>query len=210
MRRMDLMDAAQLAKDSYKGGARLPPVQTSIDVGHVEAFLLRDKTLVIPGSESLKDYTRSNLVTSPAKLSWPGRGTAGANAIWHKGFANHALVIAKALGGVKPKFIVGHSLGAAAAQVLGCIWGVPAIAFASPMPLKSAGRLAHEHMVLNVVRNDDFVCRVPPRSLGFRRVGNTEVMMPRGINVGEDHSMKQYIKLLKVERRDKTIVKSWP
>ncbi|SLN51770.1 alpha/beta hydrolase family protein [Pseudooctadecabacter jejudonensis] len=209
MARMNLMDAAELARLSYKGSTRLPPVLTTIDEGHVEAYLLRDRTLVIPGSGELRDYTRSNLVASAAKLKWPGIGTAAAAALWHKGFARHAMVIANALDGVKPKFIVGHSLGAAAAQILGCIWGVPAIGFASPMPLRTQGWLANEHKILNVVRNDDFVCRVPPKSLGFRRVGNTQVMMPRGINIGEDHSMKQYIKLLKVELRDKTIMKHW-
>lgn len=207
---LDLMVAAELAQNSYKGATHLPPVAVPIDVGHVEAYLLKDRTLVIPGSGELADYTRSNLVTTPAKLNWPGMGSAGANAIWHMGFAKHALVIAKALGANRPKFIVGHSLGAAAAQILGCIYGIPAIGFASPMPLRSRGRLAHEHLVLNVVRNDDFVCRVPPASLGFCRVGNTEVMMPRRINFGEDHKMKNYIKLIKVERRDQMIVKHWP
>jgi len=210
MARMDLMRAAELAQDSYKGGIRLPPVLMPIDVGHVEAFLLKDRTLVIPGSGELKDYTRSNLVTAPAKISWPGISKAGANALWHKGFAKHAMIIAQALEQHRPKFIVGHSLGAAAAQILGCVYGVPAIGFASPMPLRTAGRLANEHLILNVLRNDDFVCRVPPSSLGFRRVGNTEVMMPRRLNIGEDHKMHNYISLMKLERRDRQIVKHWP
>ena len=207
---MDLLDAAGLVKSSYNWHRQRPSNVEPFIRGHVQAFLLSGRTLVIPGSGELKDYTRSNLVISPAKLHWPEMDRAAGNATWHKGFAQHALVIAKALGGRKPKMIIGHSLGAAAAQILGCIYRVPAVGFASPMPMKGIMRLAHEHLVLNVVRNDDIVCRMPPAQLGFRRVGNTEVMHPERINIGEDHSMTQYIKLMKIERSEQKIVKRWP
>ena len=210
MRNMDLMDAAQLVANSYKGKSHLPPVRLEIDEGHVEAYLLSDNTLVIPGSNELIDYTKSNLVTGRQKISWDKMGKASGNAIWHKGFATHAATIANKLGRAKPTFIIGHSLGAAAAQILGCIYGVPAIGFASPMPRRGKGRLQHEGLVLNVVRNDDTVCRMPPRHFGFRRVGNTEVMQPLSTNSGEDHSMDRYIELMKIERRSGKIVKSWP
>ena len=59
-------------------------------------------------------------------------GKAAGNAIWHKGFAGHAETIANKLGALRPTYIVGHSLGAAAAQILGCVYGVPAIGFTSP------------------------------------------------------------------------------
>ena len=210
MRTMDLMDAARLVENAYKGRAHLPPVRMEIDEGHVEAFLLSDNTLVIPGSNELIDYTKSNLVTGRQKISWNEMGKASGNAIWHKGFAGHAATIANKLGRAKPTFIIGHSLGAAAAQILGCIYGVPAIGFASPMPRRGAGKLQHEGLVLNVVRNDDTVCRMPPKQFGFRRIGNTEVMKPVSVNRGEDHSMTQYIKLMKIERAAGKIVKSWP
>ncbi len=210
MRNMDLMDAAHLVADSYKGAAHLPPVRAEIDEGHVEAFLLSDNTLVIPGSNELVDYTAGNLVTGKQKISWDTMGKAAGNAIWHKGFAHHAATIANKLGRTKPTFIIGHSLGAAAAQILGCIYGVPAIGFASPMPRRGPSKLKHEGLVLNVVRNDDFVCRMPPKQFGFRRIGNTEVMHPVGINFTEDHSMPRYIKLMKIERAAGKIVKSWP
>jgi hypothetical protein len=207
---MDLMDAAQLVENSYKGRAHLPPVRLDISEGHVQAFLLTDNTLVIPGSNELVDYTKSNLVTGKQKISWNTMGKAAGNAIWHKGFAGHASTIANKLGSLRPTFIIGHSLGAAAAQILGCIYGVPAIGFASPMPRRGKTRLTHEGLVLNVVRNDDTVCRMPPKHFGFRRVGNTEVMHPASPNPGEDHSMPHYIKLMKIERRQGKIVKSWP
>ena len=210
MRNMDLMDAANLVANSYKGRAHLPPVRMEINEGHVQAYLLSDNTLVIPGSNELIDYTDANLVTGRQKISWDKMGKAAGNAIWHKGFAQHAATIANKLGRAKPTFILGHSLGAAAAQILGCVYGAPAIGFASPMPRRGTTRLKNERYVLNVVRNDDTVCRMPPKRFGFRRVGNTEVMKPRGINFGEDHSMKQYIKLMERERRAGTIVKSWP
>lgn len=210
MKSMSLMDAAGLARASYKGGAHLPPVRKPINEGHVQAYLLNDLTLVIRGSDELADYTKTNLVTSKARISWPGMSTAAQNATWHKGFARHAQTIAQSLGSLKPKFIIGHSLGAAVAQILGCVYGAPTIGFASPRPLSGKSPLKFEARILNVVRNDDLVCRVPPATLGFRRVGNTEVMHPKKTNPGEDHSMKQYIKLLKVELADKKIVKRWP
>ncbi|MCF2906543.1 hypothetical protein L0666_16235 [Octadecabacter sp. CECT 8868] len=210
MRNMDLMTAARLVDNSYSGRSHLPPIRLTVNEGHVQAYLLADNTLVIPGSNELVDYTKSNLVTGKAKIGWDKMGKAAGNAIWHKGFANHASVIANKVGSGKPSFIIGHSLGAAAAQILGCIYGVPAIGFASPMPRRGRARLTHEGLVLNVVRNDDTVCRMPPKHFGFRRVGNTEVMHPIANNPGEDHSMKQYISLMDIERRQGKIVKSWP
>lgn len=207
---MDVLDAANLVQSSYKWRKHVPGNAKSIGRGHVQAYLMADHTLVIPGSGELKDYTRSNLVVSQTKMKWPAMGRAAGNAIWHKGFAQHALVIVDALGGRKPKIIIGHSLGAAAAQILGCILGLPAIGFASPMPLKGQTLLHHEHKILNVVRNDDLVCRVPPAKLGYRRVGNTEVMHPKRVHIGEDHSMKQYITLMKIERNEGLIVRRWP
>ena len=208
MRSMSLLKAADLAAAAYKGG-KLPPIKKTINEGHVQAYLLTDMTLVIRGSDELKDYTHSNLVVSKGKISWPGMSSAAQNALWHKGFAGHAQTVAHALNGARPKFIVGHSLGAATAQILGCVYGAPTVAFASPKPLQGKATLTHEKWVLNVLRNDDLVCRVPLSS-GYRRVGNTEVMKPKGINVGEDHSMKQYIKLLKTELAEGKIIKSWP
>jgi hypothetical protein len=69
MRNMDLMDAAQLVENGYKGSAHLPPIHLDISEGHVQAFLLADNTLVIPGSNELVDYTKSNLVTGRQKIS---------------------------------------------------------------------------------------------------------------------------------------------
>jgi len=149
---MDLMDAARLVENSYKGSAHLPPIRLDISECHVvQAFLLTDNTLVIPGSNELVDYTKSNLVTGRQKISWNSMGKAAGNAIWHRGFAGHASTMANKLGSLRPTFIVGHSLGAAAAQILGCVHGVPAIGFVSPMPRRGKTRLTHEGLVLNVV-----------------------------------------------------------
>lgn len=210
MRNMDLMDAADLVANSYKGASHLPPVRRTVNKGHVGAFLLSDNTLVIPGTNEADDWTKSNLVIGKQKISWNAKGKAGGNAIWHKGFASFASTIANSLGGAKPTFIIGHSLGAAAAQILGCVYGVPVIAFASPMPRKGSTRLTHERLVLNVVRNDDPVGRLPPKNFGYRRVGNTEVMHPVKKEVGLRHAMPHYIDLMKIERTAGKIVKSWP
>ncbi len=210
MRNMDLMDAAELVANSYKGKSHLPPVRTIVKKGHVEAYLLSNNTLVIPGTNDANDWTKSNLVIGKQKVSWKLKGKAGGNAIWHKGFAGFATTIYNQLGSARPTFIVGHSLGAAAAQILGCIYGVPAIAFASPMPRQGSRKLTNEHLILNVVRNDDPVCRLPPKNLGYRRAGNTEVMQPVTKDIGLRHAMEHYTDLMKIERRAGKIVKSWP
>ncbi|SMX39051.1 lipase family protein [Octadecabacter ascidiaceicola] len=210
MRNMDLMDAAELVANSYRGKSHLPPVRTTVREGHVEAYLLSNNTLVIPGTNDTEDWTKSNLVIGKQKVSWKLKGKAGGNAIWHRGFAGHAATISNKLGSARPTFIVGHSLGAAAAQILGCIYGVPAIGFASPMPRQGSRKLSSEHLVLNVVRNDDPVGRLPPKGLGYRRVGNTEVMHPVKKEKGLRHAMEHYIDLMKIERRAGKIVKSWP
>jgi len=209
MRSMKLLKAADLAASAYKGGT-LPPIKSVINEGHVQAYLLTDGTLVIRGSDEAADYTKTNLVASKVKLSWPGMDAAAKAAKWHKGFAKHAMVVTRHLGARRPSLIIGHSLGGAVAQILGCIYNVPAIGFASPRPLVSKTRLAAEKRILNVLRNDDIVTRVPPPILGFRWAGNSEVMHAKSTNVGEDHSMKQYVKLLKTELADGKIVKSWP
>ena len=210
MRNMDLMDAAELVANSYKGQSHLPPVRTAVKEGHVEAYLLSNNTLVIPGTNDFDDWTKSNLVIGKQKVSWKLKGKAGGNAIWHRGFAGYAATIANKLGRASPTFIIGHSLGAAAAQILGCIYGVPAIGFASPMPRLGSRKLASEHLVLNVVRNDDPVGRMPPKKFGYRRVGNTEVMQPVEKALGLRHAMDHYIDLMKIERNAGKIVKSWP
>ena len=55
MRNMDLMDAARLVENSYKGSAHLPPIRLDISEVHVQSFLLTDNTLVNPGSNELVD-----------------------------------------------------------------------------------------------------------------------------------------------------------
>lgn len=204
-----LLDAADLAQSAYKGG-KLPPVLLPINEGHVQAYLLKNGTLVVRGSDEVKDYSRTNLIASKVKLTWAGMDAAAKAAEWHKGFAKHAIIVTRHLGTRRPKLIIGHSLGGAVAQILGCIYNVPAIGFASPRPLVAKSRLAAEKRILNVVRNDDIVARVPPPSMKFRWAGNSEVMHPKATNKGEDHSMKQYFKLLKTELAEGKVVKSWP
>ena len=209
MTSITVLDAAELAQAAYKGG-QLPPVLMPINEGHVQAYFLKDGTLVVRGSDEAADYTKTNLVASKVKLSWAGMDAAAQAARWHKGFAKHAMVVIRHMGTRRPKLIIGHSLGGAVAQILGCIYNVPAIGFASPRPLVAKSRLAAEKLILNVVRNDDIVARVPPASMGFRWAGNSEVMHAKKTNKGEDHSMKQYMKLLKTEVAEGKVIKKWP
>jgi pimeloyl-ACP methyl ester carboxylesterase len=210
---MPIMAAAELARRSYLGAAGLPPVDRTLDRNGVQAYLLTEGTLVIPGTNEPLDWLLYNL-----NIEEPDRQPAGfddvstvmGNAVWHAGFARHARAIVDFLGQTKPDFIIGHSLGAASAQILGCIYGVPTVGFASPKPRKGNSTLANEGWVINFLRNTDSVCYLPPKNNGFRQVGSVEVMTPPVPHLGLRHKMDHYIDIMGSELAAGRIPAQWP
>lgn len=207
-----MTEAANLARASYLGAAALPPVKASLDRGGVQAWLLADDTLLIPGTNHWTDWIRFNLNTmlvAGQQIGWTEVGTCIGNAKWHRGFAVHARAVHDWLGGYRPKFIVGHSLGAASAQILGCHYGVPTICYASPQPRFGADPLHREGWVLNVVYNDDPVGRFPLAINGYRRIGSVQMLARRALS-GLQHSMDRYTPLIAAEIAAGTLPAVWP
>ncbi|MEM8554030.1 MAG: hypothetical protein AAGF71_04285 [Pseudomonadota bacterium] len=169
----------------------------------VQAYFYEDKTLVIPGTNEKLDWIDFNLeafnfIGKDPQIFATKMGDSGAFE-WHAGFLEHAHTVFTFANILKPKMIIGHSLGAASAQIVGSSMRVPTLAFASPRTLRakrSAARPSGSNFVLNMLRTDDLVCDVPPRWLGFTHVGQVVRMNPKGIHWGEDHQMEHYIEAM--------------
>ena len=199
MTKLRLVDAAQHVRATY-AGANDHQIVASMDRNGVQARILQGGLLVIPGTNEKHDWWRFNFNVL--------RGCSGT--LWHDGFFNHATAVFNWAKPLKPRFIVGHSLGAASAQIVGMSLGLPTIAFASPRPLK--GRLVSSQgkWIININRRDDRVCGLPPLAAGFNHVGRAEWIGPLRLNLGEDHGMDKYIALLKQDRVKRALPPHWP
>ena len=212
MGKLSLLDAASMISETY-AGTNTADVDTSIDVAGVQATYLKNGTLVIPGTNELSDWFDFNLnIGSGDHATSHGfdvvAGDSGA--MWHAGFLEHAQMVYMFAKGVKPKFIVGHSLGAASAQIVGMSLRVPTIAFASPQTCRTKTRLPNEGWVVNICRIDDTVCHMPPKLLGFRTIGSRYWMQPDRLDADEDHKIHNYSDLLKLKRIKEQVPVNWP
>lgn len=201
--RVNVFQAGDLIDKAYRGklGSR---VLHKVDVAGVQAYYLKDGTLVIPGTNERSDWRAFNLDIEPAK------GDSGR--FFHRGFLTHAQLVYMFAKPLKPKCIIGHSLGAASAQIVGRNLKVPTIALASPKVLSGAAKLPGEGWVANFLRRDDMVCHMPP-GIGrrtYRHMGSRYWMAPEGIHTGGDHQVKHYMDILREERYATLIPKDWP
>ncbi|MHA6326179.1 alpha/beta hydrolase family protein [Roseivivax sp. CAU 1753] len=211
MAKLNLLDAAELIRDAYANnlGDRL---HTTIDIRGVQAFYLKDRTLVIPGTNEFSDWFDYNLRFG--HYDTPGHGfdvvPGDSGTLWHAGFLAHAQIVYTFAKGLRPKFIVGHSLGAASAQIVGASLAKPTIAFASPKTCQSRQRMPGEGWVVNICRIDDTVCHVPPAFLGFRTIGSHYWLTPTEADPGEQHRIENYTELLSQARVKSRVPTSWP
>ena len=185
----------------------------SIDVRGVQAEYLKDGTLVIPGTNELSDWFEFNfdLVSSSGNEGHGFEVSPGdSGARWHAGFLEHAQLVYAFAKPLKPKLIIGHSLGAASAQIVGTSLRTPTIAFASPRTHRGRTQIPGEGWVVNICRTDDTVCHVPPNFLGFRHVGSRYWISPNEVNDGEDHRMDNYIALMETKRIKDKLPATWP
>ncbi|MEM6371802.1 MAG: peptidoglycan-binding protein [Pseudomonadota bacterium] len=188
----------------------------------VEAYMLNNQCLLIPGSNGLDDYLRFNLrlwglgtrrltfreeadkqkVDKRTKLGF-------SRTIWHQGFLRHANKIYHWIGKNPedwPKTIIGHSLGAAAAQILSKTWAAPAIGFAAPRPRKSRGKIKLDGLSLSICRDDDIVCYLPS---SFHRTGQTRILKHASPTSGLNHNMAAYIDALDNRKPNLGIPANW-
>ena len=197
MSTFSLRDAAILAEASYSpGGIRRPAISLSCPHHDVQAHMLEGQILLLPGSNSVSDYRNFNL--RPIRLGHrklrmdDNKAETGASGtVWHQGFLAYAAEIFHWLiqHGTAPKFIIGHSLGAAAAQILSKSYNVPAIGFAAPRTKFSRGPVKHHGQCLLINRDDDVVPLLPP---GYFHMGKVVKLAPAVTRALPAHAMKHY------------------
>ncbi|MEL7115147.1 MAG: hypothetical protein AAGP08_06065 [Pseudomonadota bacterium] len=156
---MKLEFAAELIQRGYDRDLGNMLANAPLDKNGVEAYLLTDGTLVIPGTNDTKDWRRN--LTTGAHMRGASRRT------WHKGFLEHARVVFAYAAPLKPKRVIGHSLGAAASQIIAVSLRIPAICFASPRPLRGSQHFVGEDKILNINRYGDDLRRRCRRAFGF-------------------------------------------
>lgn len=212
--RYELSSAADLAQASYDiSGQTLiqQRLALSIDEEDVQAHLLDNGLLLIPGSNSVEDYVRYNFGLRVGGKKYSVRDSSTGQAFggrWHQGFLAHAMVIHRRLDRRRPKFIIGHSLGAAAAQFLSLLWRVPAIGFAAPR-LHTGGReVKNDRLCLCLWRKDDPVGSFPGDS--FRHVGKS-IRLDKNRTTGLlNHSVRHYKASMNNAHNRSIVPQVWP
>ena len=196
-------DAAKLAEASYTS-ARItsPKVMHSLSHQDVQAHLLEGDILLLPGSNSVRDYLRYNL--RPLRLGQQqfrmaddatAKGHSGTT--WHQGLLAYSVVVFEWLKSlnIRPNYVIGHSLGAAATQILSKSYGAPGIAFAAPRPKLIKGPVNHHEKCLIVNRFDDVVPKLPGT---FNHMGKVKDLSTRPKRLFPAHSMKHYREIVEV------------
>ncbi|WP_172328549.1 hypothetical protein [Mangrovicoccus sp. HB161399] len=211
----DLVGAVRLCRAYLKGKAD-DRIVARLDNNGVQAAVTSDGTLLIDGSNEVYDWLGINIDVFESVARQTAMGDSGKYE-WHAGFLKHAQTVFAFASGLSspPKLIIGHSLGAASAQIVGSSLRVPTIAFASPLTqrirrFKKTKRPQGRHWVLNIQRADDLVCGLPPKWLGFAHVGNVLAMSPKGVHDGQDHSTKNYLNALRDGYMSKQLQKHLP
>jgi len=217
MHRYPIKTAALLAKASYTAlthASVAPLIVNSLDDNDVQAHFLNNGILLIPGSNSLADYLKFNLRvmqfgTKRYRMSDDTTDQGASGTMWHQGFLAHAVEIWDWMveNNQRPTYIIGHSLGAAAAQVLTKSWGVPGIGFAAPRPRKHDGPLVNGKLCLCITRDTDIVCKLPG---SFHHVGQVHKCRARDSKHRAGHKMKHYSKVITEQQKSGLLRKKWP
>lgn len=213
--KISLPRAADLAQISYDGTRHShirSHISRVIDENDVQAYLLKNGLLLIPGSNSALDYLRFNfrLLNIGGKRFKVRNGKTGEalGAVWHQGFLAHAMLIHEKIKDTPPKFIIGHSLGAAAAQILSLLWQVPAIGFAAPRIYAGGSSILNNKKCLCLWRADDPVGNLP--STRFRHAGKSLRLSAARSNNLLNHHMRHYRAALSDPNQKGILPAIWP
>ena len=212
MHRKSTAEAAELVAAAYSGRLRYSAANSEPGV---QAFITPERDLVIPGTNECEDWRQFNLqVHASVNARIPGLMLVPVADIasWHFGFLRHADSVFRFARQHQPRFIVGHSLGGAAAQLIGYRMRLPTVTFGSPRVYKGRlPRLPGEGWVLNLCRSDDPITGVPTL-WGFRHLGTV-----RRYNTGQpissrNHPVADYLRLIDTddEGRFARIEREWP
>ena len=178
--------------------------------------------LVVTGSRNVKDYLYYNFRPNRSLRRTPEleelqRKSGFPERAYHRGFLFHAARVLRFLRGRTPAFIIGHSLGAASAQILGTALEIPTICFASPQVVKKRflegppRKDQHPQWnVFNVAWNKDFVTR-GYRLTGLRSLGHRVILKNGTVNLGIDHFVLDYARLIYMdsEKAEQKLPKFW-
>ena len=150
-----------------------------------KAFFGKNGLMVITGSQGIDDYLKFNLRTGFFKFFGRNRQQR-----FHTGFMRHASELLDAARKRKVKFITGHSLGAASAQLIASTIHKDALCFAAPKVLKTRYRSGTRAKIYCINRADDGICSMPNDS--YKHIGEVVEMRARR-KIGMDHKIKHYI-----------------
>ncbi|MBM9594256.1 alpha/beta hydrolase family protein [Roseitranquillus sediminis] len=210
MGHIGVLDAARMVRLAYDAARDLDPIDR-IDIRGAQAYLIKGDILVIPGTNERIDWGFNLHLAEQGKEIQGFKIVAGdSGRVWHAGFLRHAEFLYGFAKRARPKFIVGHSLGGASAQILGWSLRTPTVTFGSPRPLRGKAPLEGEGWILNLCRADDEVCHLPPRPMGFRHVGSVRWLLPEAFDAEFDHGMVNYIEILGETKTAERIEKQWP
>ncbi|MEM1266110.1 MAG: hypothetical protein AAGI50_08855 [Pseudomonadota bacterium] len=195
---MKILEALELMERAYKSK---PRGKYSMDTKGVQARLYgREKALVIEGTNEFSDWLRFNFNVLIERE--PEIGDSGAR--YHQGFYNYAEKVYYFAKPIQDRIdvVIGHSLGAAAAQIVGASLGKPTLSIGAPKPyVKGTGPVPGAEYVTNLNRDDDAVTKVPGMLLGFlpfEHIGHVWNLDPKDDDeLGEDHRVNHYIDLIK-------------
>ena len=214
MTSFSLNDAAKLAEASYTSERITSPrLIKSFDDDDVQAHVLEGDILLLPGSNSVRDYLKFNL--RPLRLGGTQltmsdtkteKGASGT--IWHQGFLRYSRVVFDWLKdeGITPKYIIGHSLGAAATQILSKSYNAPAIGFAAPRPKFVKSRVKNDGRCLLLNRTDDIVPKLPG---AFSHMGDAKLLSTQSNRRFLAHSMPRYIEVVGHAVQQQVLPERW-
>lgn len=190
-----VLEAAGLIQDDYNGHIA-DLAHERINIKGVQAAIIDldgERILLVRGTDELGDWFKYDFdfLTSTNVDS-------GDTVLWHTGFLHYAQIVYAFAKGKGITVVIGHSLGAAATQIVAPSLGVRGIAFASPLPLSGTILPLNDKLVENYCRPDDLVTMLPPKFLGFSHVGEVNWLPLNGLHIGEDHRISHYIELLQI------------
>lgn len=215
--KLSIRRCAELAYNSYDwnvdaaGGNIRSDIGAYLNVGGAQALIMRDGVMLIPGSNEFSDWLKNFNVLNilGRKFNATDASKSGSGAMFHAGFWHHTQQIHAFAKDNNARFIIGHSLGAAAAQILGVALDIPAVGFASPRVKRGKHKVRYEDKILNICRADDLVTHMPPSDTGFRRLGTTYNLISPTINKGIDHRMIDYIGALDFDAFEGKLPNKW-
>lgn len=207
MSRLSIQDTAQRMRDAYSNPGQLN-YDLKIKGDNALAYLQKDGTLVIVGTNDSADWFDNLSLWSVSGDVYPVfRSSQVRTARWHFGFLRHASLVATKLGSVRPRFIIGHSLGGAVAQVLSVHYLCPAVTFGSP---KACQNTIHHSQHLNIIYKKDVVPEWPDTDGFYKWVGD-EVFLPEdSTDIWPHHSMKQYMPRVAAALSSGLLTSHWP